>query len=75
MFVYTVTVDGKYPLEMSENLVLSIQMHLQKKWKTFSQLFVTFSEYTLSLKLFEKNVIVITNAFPKLKTAKDLDSQ
>ena len=46
VFLNRLTVDGKYPVDESENLRLPIQMQLSEKRKTFSQFFSTFHEST-----------------------------
>ena len=38
-FVYTLTADGKYPLQGSENLQLPIQMQLSEKQKNIFSIF------------------------------------
>ena len=72
MFVNTLTADGMYPVQNGENLFLLVQMQLSEKQKTFSQFFVLFLEYQSSFNHFEKKMIVIANAFPKLMTVKIL---
>ena len=54
VFVYTLTSDGKYPVQGCENLQLPIQMQLSEKRKTFSEFFVPFLESTSNFKHFEK---------------------
>ena len=46
VFVNTLPVDGKYPVQGCENLQLPIQMQLSEKRKTFSEFFVPFPEST-----------------------------
>ena len=53
VFVGTLPVDAKYPLEYYENLQLQIQMQLSEKRKPFSQFFVRFQEPTSNFKYFE----------------------
>ena len=43
VFVNTVTVDGKYPVQVWENFLLPIQMQLSEKRKTRSQFFFAVS--------------------------------
>ena len=43
VFVNTVTVDGKYPVQVWENFLLPIQMQLSEKRKTRSQFFFSVS--------------------------------
>ena len=53
VFVNTLTADGKYPVQVCENLQLSTQMQLSEKPKTFSEFFVLFLESTSNFKQFE----------------------
>ena len=55
VFVNTLTVDGKYPVQHCENLLLPNQMQLSEKPKAFSQLFIPFLESTSNVKHFEKD--------------------
>ena len=54
MFVDTLTADGKYPVQGSENLQREIQMQLSEKQKSFCELFVPFLNSTSNFKHFEK---------------------
>ena len=54
VFVNTLTVDGKYPVQDCENLQLPIQMQLSEKRKRFSQFFVRFHQSTSNIKHYEK---------------------
>ena len=54
VFVQTLTVDGKYPVQFCENFQLPIQMQLSEKPKHFSQFFVPLMESTSNLKHFEQ---------------------
>ena len=54
VFVNTLTANGKYPVQVCENLQLSTQMQLSEKPKTFSEFFVLFVESTSNFKHFEK---------------------
>ena len=54
VFLNTLTVDGRYPVQDCENLQLQIQMQLPAKRKTFSRFFVRFLESTSSFKHFQK---------------------
>ena len=56
VFLNTLTVDGKYPVEDWENLQFPMQMHRSEKRKTFSQLFVPFLESTSNFQHFEKKI-------------------
>ena len=70
VFVNTLTADDKYPVRDCENLAFLIQTPLSEKEKTFSQFFVRFLEVSASFKDFEKNMIVIANVVPILRTVK-----
>ena len=54
VFVNTLTVDGKYPVQDCENLQFPIQMQLSEKRKRFSQFFVPFHQSTSNIKHYEK---------------------
>ena len=54
VFVNTLSGDAEYPIQDFENLLLSIQMDLSEKPKSFSLLFVPFLEYTSNFKHFIK---------------------
>ena len=54
VFVYTLTSDGKYPIQDCENLQLPIQMQLSEKPKIFSQYCVPFLESIPNFNSFEK---------------------
>ena len=46
VFVNTLTAEGKYSIEDWENLPLPIYFQLSEKRKTFSEVSVSFLEYT-----------------------------
>ena len=50
----------------------TIQMHLSKKQKIFSQFFSTFSESALNSEHFQKKMTVIAYVFPKIPTTKNV---
>ena len=50
----------------------TIQMHLCKKQKIFSQFFTAFSESALNFEHFQKKRIFITYVFPKVPTTKNV---
>ena len=54
VFVNTLTADGKYPVQVCENLQLPIQLQLSKKRKTFPEFFVAFLESMSNFKHFVK---------------------
>ena len=50
----------------------TIQIHLSKKQKSFSEFSCPFFESALSLEHFQKNVTLIAYVFPKLPTTKNV---
>ena len=54
VFVNTLTVDSRYPVQDCENLQLPIQRQLSEKWHTVSQFLVPFVQSTSNFKHFEK---------------------
>ena len=54
VFVKSLTVDGKYPVQDFQYLQLPIQMQLSQKRKTFCEFFVLFLEFTSNFKCFER---------------------
>ena len=52
VFVNTLTAEGKYSIEDWENLPLPIYFQLSEKRKTFSEVSVSFLEYTWNFKQF-----------------------
>ena len=54
IFVNTLTADGKYPVQGSENFQLPSQIKISKKQKIFCELFVAFLESTLKFRHFEQ---------------------
>ena len=53
----------------------TIQMHLCKKQKIFSELFSAFFESPLNSEHFQKKMTIIAYVFPKLPTTKNLFRQ
>ena len=68
VFLNILTADGKYRGQGCGNMQLPIQMQLSEKQKIFSEIFIPFLESTSNFKHFEKKMIIIANAFPKLQT-------
>ena len=63
-------------LFLTERILIEwIQMQLSKKQKTYSDIFLHFSEFRLNIKHYEKNMGFITYIFWKLQTAKDVVTQ
>ena len=50
----------------------TIQMHLWKKQKIFSEHFSAFSESALNFEHFQKKMTLIAYVFPKLPTTKNV---
>ena len=50
----------------------TIQMHLGKKHKTFSEFFSAFFESALNFEHFQKKITLIAYVFPKLPTTKSV---
>ena len=50
----------------------TIQMHLSEKQKAFSQFFCAFFKSTSNFEHFQKNMTLIADVFPKLRTKKDI---
>ena len=50
----------------------TIQMHLCKKQKTFSEFFSAFFESALNFEHFQKKMTLIAYVFPKLPTTKNV---
>ena len=54
VFFKTLTSDGKYPVQGSENLQLPIHMQLSEKQKTFSPFFFPFLDSRSKFEQFER---------------------
>ena len=50
----------------------TIQMHLSRKEKSFSQFFSAFFKSALNFEHFQKKITLIAYVFPKLTTTKDV---
>ena len=50
----------------------TIQMHLPRKQKIFSQFFSAFFESALNFENFQKEMTLIAYVFPKLPSTKDV---
>ena len=50
----------------------TIQMHLSRKEKIFSQVFSAFFEYALNFEHFQQKMTLIAYVFPKLPTTKNV---
>ena len=72
VFVNTLTVDGKYPVQDCENFLLPIQMNSLKNQKLFPNFLFHFWNIHQMLNILKKGMIVIANVFPKLQIVKIL---
>ena len=72
VFLDTLPVDAKYPVEYYENLRLQIQMQLSEKRKPFSEFLFHFWIIHKISNILKKKMMVIANVFPKLQTVKIL---
>ena len=72
VFVNTLTVDGKYPVQDCENFLLPIQMNSLKNQKFFPNFLFHFWNIHQMLNILKKGMIVIANVFPKLQIVKIL---
>ena len=70
LFVNTLTADDKYFLVNRNKLTQPIQILLSSKQKTFSEDFSAFLKSTFNFEHFQKNMTVIGDVFPKLRTSK-----
>ena len=50
----------------------TIQMHLSRKPKIFSEMFCAFFEFVLNFEPFQKKMTLIAYVFPKLTTTNDV---
>ena len=69
-FFNTFTGDDKYSLISRDNWMQTIQMHLSKKRKIFSEFFCAFVKSAWNFEHFEKKMTLITYVFLKLPTTK-----
>ena len=70
LFVNTLTVDEKYSLLNTDNLIRPIQMQLSQKPKKVLQFFSAFLKTKLNFKHFQKRMTLIAYAFQNLWTRK-----
>ena len=69
-FLNTLTANDKYSLISKEKWMQTIQMHLSKEPKFFSELFSAVFESALNFEHFQKKMTLIAYVFPKLPTTK-----
>ena len=72
LFPNTLSGDGKHFPFNRDNLRLTIQMQLYRKQKCFCNFFSAFLKYSLNFGHFLKNITLIADVFPKLRTRKNL---
>ena len=72
LFVNTLTLDDKYSFLNRENLTQPIQIHLSQNQQTFSQLLIPFLKITLNFEHFQKEMNLIADVFPILRTSKHM---
>ena len=71
LFVSRLTPNGKYLVQDCGNMLLSIQMQLSQKQKSFSNFLFHFWNLHQILHILKKKMMVIPNLFPKLHTVKN----
>ena len=71
-FLNTLTADDRYSFISKNKWMKTIQMHLSRKPKIFSEFFCAFFELVLNFEHFEKKMTLIAYVFPKLTTTKDV---
>ena len=71
LFPNTLSADSKYSLLNRDNLTQPIQMQVSKKEKTFFDFFAAFLKSSLNFEYFQKNMTVIAEVFPKLRSPKN----
>ena len=73
LFVNTFGADDKYSLLNKDNWTKPIQMELSQKQKTFSEFFSAFLKSNLNFEhIQKKKMTLIADAYPKLRTQKNL---
>ena len=71
MLFNTWSVDGKYPVQYSQNLQLPIQMQVSEKRKIFLNFLFYFLNLHQILNILKKEMMIIANLFPKLQSVKN----
>ena len=72
LFPNTLSADGKYSLLNRDNLTQEIHMQVSRKQKNFLIFFLDFWNLVEILNIFLKNLTLIADVFPKLRTQKNL---
>ena len=72
LFVSRLTPNGKYLVQDCGNMLLSIQMQLSQKQKSFSNFLFHFWNLHQILHILKNGMIVVANVFPNLETVKVL---
>ena len=70
LFVNTLTADDKYSFLNRDNLMQPIEILLPQYQKTFSQFMSSFPKSILNFEHFQKQMSLIVDVFPKLRTPK-----
>ena len=70
LLVNTLAGLEKYPVLITDNLTISVQMRLPSKQKTFPQFFHAFFKSILIFRHFLKNMTLVAFVFLRLRTAK-----
>ena len=71
-FLNTLTADDRYSLISKNKWMQTIDIHLSRKPKIFSELFGAFFKFVLNFEDFQKKMTLIAYVFPKLPTTKDV---
>ena len=75
LFVKILNASHNNSLLNRQNLKKPIQMQLSQKQKLFSQFVAPFSQSLLIFEYFQKKLTLIADAFPKLRTPKNVVKQ
>ena len=71
-FLNTLTADDRYSFISKNKWMQTIQMHLSRKAKIFSELFCAFFEFVINFEHFQKKMTLIAYVFPKWTTTNDV---
>ena len=71
-FLNTLTTGDNYSLVSRDNWMQTIQMHLSKKQKIFSEFIAALFEFALNFEYFQKKMTLIAYVFSKSPTTKDV---
>ena len=70
LFVNSLTADDKYSFLNRDNSSQPIQILLSQKQIAFSHIFSSFLKSTLNFEHFQKDMTLIVDVFPKIRTPK-----